>query len=89
MIPTYGRVLSVIEKALQKLVEEYWGIGKSLWDLVESQERNTAQLERIGATMEQRWGLEESGKENGDEEKGSKDGPRESQKGATPSSAFC
>ena len=47
-----------------------------------------AQLERIGAMMEWRWGLdEESG--NGDEEEGSKDGPRESQEGGTPSSASC
>ena len=46
---------------------------------MEGQERNTAQLERIGAMMEQRWGLEEeSGKENRDEEEGSKDGPRKS-----------
>jgi len=58
MIPTYGGVLSAIEKALRKLMEEYRGVGKSLQDLVESQERNMAQLERIGATMEQRWGLE-------------------------------
>jgi len=43
MIPTYGRVLSAIEKALQKLVEEYQGVRKSLWDLVKGQERNTAQ----------------------------------------------
>ena len=36
---------------------------------MEGQERNMAQLERIGAAMEQRWGSEEeSGKENGDEE---------------------
>jgi len=57
---------------------------------VEGQERNTAQLERIGAVMEQRWGSEEeSGKENGDEEEGSKDGPGESQEGGTPSSASC
>ena len=79
MIPTYGRVLSAIKKALWKLVKEYWEVGKSLQDLVEGQERNTAQLERIGAMMEQRWGLEEeSGKENRDEEEGSKDGPRKS-----------
>jgi len=52
MIPTYGRVLSTIENALQELVEEYREVGKSLWDLVEGQERNTAQLERIGAMME-------------------------------------
>ena len=46
---------------------------------MEGQERNTAQLERIGAAMEQRWGSEEeNGKENGDEEEGSKDGPGES-----------
>ena len=46
-----------------------------------------AQLERIGAVMEQRWGTEEeSRKENGDEEEGSKDGPGESQEGGTSSS---
>ena len=90
MIPTYGGVLSAIEKALRELVEEYRGVGKSLWDLVEGQERNMAQLERIGAAMEWRWGSkEESGKENGDEEEGSEDGPGESQKGGTPSSASC
>jgi len=52
MIPTYGRILSAIEKALQKLVEEYRGVRKSLWNLVEGQKRNTAQLKRIGAAME-------------------------------------
>jgi len=57
---------------------------------VEGQERNMAQLERIGAMMEQRWGSEkESGKENGDEEKGSEDGPRESQEEKTLLSASC
>ena len=30
MIPTYGVVLSAIEKVLWELVEEYWGIKKSL-----------------------------------------------------------
>ena len=54
MIPTYGGILSAIKKALWKLVEEYRGVRKSLWDLVKGQEGNTAQLERIGATMEQR-----------------------------------
>ena len=54
IIPTYGGVLSAIEKALQELVEEYRGVGKSLWDLVEGQERNMAQLERIGAMMERK-----------------------------------
>ena len=80
MIPTYSGVLSTIKKVLWELVEEYQGVGKSLWDLVESQERNTAQLERIGATIEQRWSLEgEVGmEESGDDVKGSKDGPGES-----------
>jgi len=40
MIPTYGGVLSAIEKVLWNLVEEYWGMGKSFWDLVEGQEKN-------------------------------------------------
>jgi len=53
MIPTYGRVLNAIEKALWELMEEYQGVGKSLQNLVESQERNMAQLERIGAIIEQ------------------------------------
>ena len=88
MIPTYGRVLSAIEKALRELVEEYQGVGKFLQDLVEGQERNMAQLERIGAAMEQRWGLEkESG--NRDEEERSEDGPGESQERGTPSSTSC
>jgi len=58
---------------------------------VEDQKRNTAQLERIGAMMEQRWGLEGESKkeENGDEEEGSEDGPRESQEEGTPLSASC
>ena len=90
MIPTYDGVLSAIEKALQELVEEYQGVRKSLQDLVEGQEKNMAQLERIGAVMERRWGSEEeSGKENRDEEEGSEDGPRESQKRGTPSSTSC
>ena len=50
-----------------------------------------AQLERIGAMMEQRWGSEEESRkeENRDEEEGSKDGPGESQEKGTPLSAFC
>ena len=35
MILTYSGVLSAIEKALHELVEEYQGVEKSLWDLVE------------------------------------------------------
>jgi len=59
--------------------------------LVEGQERNTVELERIRAAMEQRWGLEEeSGKEeNRGDEEGSENGPGESQEEGTPLSAFC
>ena len=91
MIPTYGGVLSVIEKALWELVEEYQEVGKSLWDLVEDQERNTAQLKRIGAAMEWRWGLEGvvRKEESRDNMEGSEDGPRESQEEGTPLSASC
>ena len=53
MIPTYGGVLSAIQKALWELMEKYQGVGKSLQNLVEGQERNMAQLERIGTTIEQ------------------------------------
>ena len=42
MIPTYGKVLSAIEKALQELVKKYREVRRSLWNLVESQERNIA-----------------------------------------------
>jgi len=72
-------------------VEEYQGVGKSLWDLVEGQERNIVQLERIGAAIEQRWGLGEENwkKESKNEEERSKDGSEESQEEETLSSAFC
>jgi len=91
MIPTYGRVLSAIEKALWELMEEYQGVRKSLRDLVEGQEKNMAQLERIGAAMEQRWDSEEESrkKESGNNMERSEDGPGESQKGGTLSSASC
>jgi len=58
---------------------------------VEGQERNMAQLERIGAAMEQRWGSEGAvGKEeSGDDTEGSEDGPEESQEERTPLSASC
>ena len=85
MISTYGGVLSAIKKALQELMEEYRGVSKSLQDLVEDQEQNTAQLARIGVAIEQRWRL---GGENGKEER-SEDGLRESQKERTLSSTFC
>ena len=57
---------------------------------MEGQERNTAQLERIGAAMARRWGSEgESRKESGDDAEGSEDGPGESQKEGTPSFTSC
>jgi len=84
-------VLSAIEKALRKLVEEYQGVGKSLWDLVEGQERNMAQLKRIGAIIERRWNSEGAveKEESGDDAEGSKDGPGESQEEETLSSTSC
>ena len=33
-------------------MEKYQGIGKSLWDLVESQEKNMAKLVKIGTAVE-------------------------------------
>jgi len=58
---------------------------------VKGQERNTVQLERIGAVLEWRWSLEGENrkKESRDEEEGSKDGSRESQEERTPLSASC
>ena len=85
MIPTYGRVLSAIEKTLWELVEEYCGVRKSLQNLVEGQKRNMAQLERIGAVMERRWSLEEEVRkeESGDDAEGFEDGSGESQEEGT------
>jgi len=84
IIPTYGRVLSVIKKVLQELMKEYQGVGKSLQNLVEGQER-------IGAAIEQRWSSEgEDGKEeSGDDDEGSKDSPGESQEKGTLLSISC
>ena len=49
--------------------------------MVEDQEKNTAQLAKIRAAMEQRWGLEieNKKKESGDNKEESKDSLRESQ----------
>jgi len=57
--------------------------------LVEGQERNTAQLERIRAMIEQRWGFEGENKkeESRDKEEGSEDGLRKSQEKGTLLSA--
>jgi len=58
---------------------------------VEGQERNTVQLERIGAAMEQKWGSEGEDRKKGsrDDEKGSKNGIREGQEKGTLLSASC
>ena len=58
--------------------------------MVEGQERNTAQLERIGAVMEWRWSLEGAVRKNesGDDTEESEDGPGKSQEEGTPSSTF-
>ena len=48
IIPIYGRALSIIEKALQKLIEDYQEVRKFLWNLLEGQKRNMAQLAKIG-----------------------------------------
>ena len=58
---------------------------------MKSQKRNMAQLERIGATMERRWGLEGAVRKekSRDDAEGSEDGSGESQEERTPSSTFC
>ena len=58
---------------------------------MEGQERNMAQLERIGAVMEWRWGSEGvvGKKESRDNTEGSKDGPGESQEEGTLLSTSC
>jgi len=72
-------------------MKEYQGVGKFLQNLVESQEKNMVQLERIRAIVEWRWGLEgENEKEKSrDDEEGSEDGPRKGQEKRTLLSIFC
>ena len=67
-------------------MEKYQEVRKSLWDLMEGQKRNIAQLERIGVMMEQKWAFEEKSR---DKKEGSEDSPRESQEEETLSSASC
>ena len=58
---------------------------------MEGQEKNMAQLKRIGAAIEWRWSSEEENRKekNRDDKKGSNDGPRESQEKKTLLSASC
>ena len=69
MVLTYSRILSTIEEALQDLVEEYQDIGKFLQDLVESWERNTAQLARIRAVVDAIQDLKENSQNSNEEDK--------------------
>ena len=100
IVPTYSRILSTIEKVLQNLVTGYWSIGKSLQNLVEDQERNMAQLARIGAAVDQRWYLKKypqsSNKKSEKEDRGDKEKsekrPKESQEEVEkeiPSNTSC
>ena len=68
--------------------------SENLWrstEKSESQERNTAQLERIGAVVEQKWGLKEGNKkeESKDDKEGSRDSSRKIQEEGTLSFASC
>jgi len=83
MAPTYGRVLSAIENAFYDLVEEYQSIRKFLQDLVEGQERNIAQLARIGTVVNQKWDFKEDlwgSDEEYKKEDGNKEGFKEEHK---------
>jgi len=87
MVPTYSRVLNAIEKVPWDLVKEYWGIRKSLQDLIESKERNKAQLAKIRTTANWKWGFKKdpqnSNKEDKEEDgdkKGSEEELKENQK---------
>jgi len=53
-------------------VEKYQEVGRSLCNLVEGQERNTAQLERIGAVLEWKWGSEKENEKEGSEDSSGK-----------------
>jgi len=43
----YSEILSAIEKALRMFVKEYHRISKYLWNLVEEQDKNIAELVKI------------------------------------------
>jgi len=73
-------------------VKKYQEVRKSLQNLVKGQERNMAQLEKIKAIVEQRWGSKKGlqsyrkkseVEEDRNDEEGSEDGPRESQEERT------
>ena len=80
MTSTYSRVLSIVEKVLQDIVKEYKSIEKSLQNIMEDQNRNIAQLVRIGAVVEQRWGskkdLQDDGEKSEDKEDKEEEGPK-------------
>ena len=80
MTSTYSRVLSIVEKVLQDIVKEYKSIEKSLQNIMEDQNRNIAQLVRIGTVVEQRWGskkdLQDDGEKSEDKEDKEEEGPK-------------
>ena len=80
MTSIYSKVLSIVEKVLQDIVKEYKSIEKSLQNIMEDQNRNIAQLVRIGAVVEQRWGskkdLQDDGEKSEDKENREEEGPK-------------
>ena len=80
MTSIYSRVLSIVEKVLQDIVKEYKSIEKSLQNIMEDQNRNIAQLVRIGTVVEQRWGskkdLQDDGEKSEDKEDKEEEGPK-------------
>ena len=80
MTSTYSKVLSIVEKVLQDIVKEYKSIEKSLQNIMEDQNRNIAQLVRIGTVVEQRWGskkdLQDDGEKSEDKEDKEEEGPK-------------
>ena len=80
MTSIYSKVLSIVEKVLQDIVKEYKSIEKSLQNIMEDQNRNIAQLVRIGTVVEQRWGskkdLQDDGEKSEDKENREEEGPK-------------
>ena len=80
MTSIYSKVLSIVEKVLQDIVKEYKSIEKSLQNIMEDQNRNIAQLVRIGTVVEQRWGskkdLQDDGEKSEDKEDKEEEGPK-------------
>jgi len=50
----YSRILSIFEKMLRELVEEYHSVSKSHWDLIKRQKHLTAKLTKIQGMVKAR-----------------------------------